>query len=603
MHKNVSIKHFTRGGQIILHNTRMTVQIMSWVSICCTIIFLICSILFVAIKTTPYERYLLMQWGYAKGMTSVLDSQIKQKVLTIQGKEIELPSSQLLNSPLIKITIKKTIILSVYGMVLGAALSLLCFFVIYSYLRRQGEQQSETKQLRGDEILTINELKKMIRRSKQISDISIAGLPMPKNFEVRHTLVHGTIGSGKSVFIKQLLDQISARGDRAIIYDKGCDYIRTYYNHQKDIILNPLDDRTASWHLWDECRDFADYDSMAAALIPTPPGNSDPFWINAARTIFAACARQMQVQSDRSLMKLLDTLLNADLATISEFLRGTEAETLVSEKNEKIAVSIKSVLVTCLKSLRYVKDERGAFSIRRWVMDDDASSWLFASSLADRHETLKPLITLWLDLAINALMSLPPSQDRRIWIILDELPTLNRLPCLINALAESRKFGGCLLTGVQSIAQLRDIYGFNGAESIAGLCNSKWFFRSPSFDTAQWVSKELGNAEVEEVREGISYSESAMRSGISIARHQASHQIVNPSEIMGLNDLEAYVRLPGGYPIAQVSLEFQAREQVAEPFAARKIDHFSCSKLIETDQVLVLKQSLNIIQEPTDLKW
>lgn len=604
---DTSIKHFTRGGQIILHNTRMTVQIMSWVSLCCIIVFLSCSIISTVMQTTRYERYLIMQWGYAKSMVALVGAEIKQKVITLDGREIELYSTQFLESNTVKVTMNKAVAALIHGMGIGAGLSAACFFILYSYLKRQGEEQSETKQLRGDEIADISAVKKLICQSNKISDISIAGLPMPVNFEVRHTFVHGTIGSGKSVLIKQLLDQIRARGDRVIIYDKGCDYIRTYYQEGKDIILNPLDDRTASWHLWDECRDFADYDSMAAALMPMPGGGSDPFWINAARTIFAASARQMQPQSDRSITKLLKTLLTADLATMGQFLRGTEAETLVSEKIEKMAISIKSVLITCLKSLKYVKDEEHAFSIRNWVMDDKASNWLFVSSLADRHETLKPLITLWLDIAINALMSLPPSQDRRIWIILDELPTLNKLPYLINALAEARKFGGCLVAGVQSIAQLRDTYGFNGAEGISGLCNSKWFFRSPSFDTAQWVSRELGNAEVEEVREGISYSESAMRSGISIAKHQVNHQIVSPSEIMCLNDLEAYVRLPAGLPITKATLAFKERGPIAESFAPRTIGgrHLNeINSMIESaEKAFPLREQKIALVGEANLQW
>jgi type IV conjugative transfer system coupling protein TraD len=570
MASDASIKNFTRGGQIILHNTRMTIQIMSWVTLTCMMIFIGFTGLTVFKETTSYNRYLVAQIGYAKVMTGLVGDKVKQKVKTPSGTEIDLYSIQLLRSSAAQQAVAELTTAIIAGAVIGGIGSGITFILIYSWLRRRGEEQSETKQLRGDEIVEPKSLAKLIKRRKQASDITVADIPMPKNFEVRHVLIHGTIGSGKSVLIRQLLDQIRARGDRAIIYDKGCDFTRYYYREGKDVILNPLDDRTASWHLWDECRDFADYDSMAAALMPMPTGNSDPFWINAARTIFAASARQMEKQPDRSINKLLKTLLTADLQTMGTFLKGTEAETLVSEKIEKTAISIKSVLTTCLKSFRYVKDDQNAFSIRDWVMDDEVGNWLFVSSLADRHETLKPLITVWLDIAVNAIMSAKPSQDRRIWVILDELPTLNRLPYLINTLAESRKFGGCLVAGVQSIAQLREIYGFNGAESISGLCNSKFFFRSPSFDTAQWVSKELGHAEIEEVKEGISYGESAMRSGISIAKQYANRQIVSPSEIMCLKDLEAYVRVPGGYPVTQISLKFKQQEQISEAFLARK---------------------------------
>jgi type IV conjugative transfer system coupling protein TraD len=609
--KEQSIKNFTRGGQIILHNTRMTAQIMSWVSLFCLIVFLICSVLATVIQTSSYERYLIFEWGQAKTMSSLIGRGAKQKIKTKTGKETELYSTEVLHSDTVKRAINKAMQACLYGVCIGGALSMIGFFVIFSHLKRRGQEQSETKKLRGDEIADIKAVKKLIHQTRKISNISIAKLPMPKNFEVSHVFIHGTIGSGKSVLIRQLLDQIRERGDRAIIYDKGCDFVPIYYRENKDVILNPLDERGSSWHLWNECRDFADYDSMAAALMPMPSGSIDPFWINAARTIFAASARQMQKKPDRSIIQLLKTLLTADLETMGHFLRGTEAETLVSEKIQKTAISIKSVLATCLKSLKYIKDEENPFSIRNWVTNDDASNWLFVSSLADRHETLKPLITLWLDIAINSLMSLTSSQDRRIWIILDELPTLNKLPYLINAFAETRKFGGCLVAGLQSIAQLREIYGFNGAEAISGLCNSKFFFCSPSFNTADWVSKELGCAELEEVKEGISYSESAMRSGISIAKHQTNRQVVGPSEIMRLKNLESYVRLPGGFPITKISLEFKDQEKISKSFIARKIDERNFNEintLIESAENIshlkpVQSAKITAVEKDEALQW
>ncbi|MFP1527116.1 type IV secretion system DNA-binding domain-containing protein [Escherichia coli] len=41
----------------------------------------------------------------------------------------------------------------------------------------------------------------------------------------------------------------------------------------------------------------------------------------------------------------------------------------------------------------------------------------------------------------------------------NELPTLHKLPDLVEILPEARKFGGCYVFGIQSYAQLEDIYG------------------------------------------------------------------------------------------------------------------------------------------------
>ncbi|MCD8573651.1 MAG: type IV secretion system DNA-binding domain-containing protein [Gammaproteobacteria bacterium] len=71
-----------------------------------------------------------------------------------------------------------------------------------------------------------------------------------------------------------------------------------------------------------------------------------------------------------SLLRLLRNLLTADIGELKALLAGTEAETLMSEKIEKTAVSIKSVLATYLKSLCFLTEGNEPFSIRRWVEDD-----------------------------------------------------------------------------------------------------------------------------------------------------------------------------------------------------------------------------------------
>lgn len=585
MKSESSIKNFTRGGQTLLHNFRMIEQIFNRVIIFCFIFFIASSIGIAYLFTSEYECYLVCQ-RVLSYILIFFDDLSKQSFIYPNGKESVVYSQQIMKAVFINAAVHKVSVAIMKGMMFGFLSTMILFCLLYRWLCGRGEGQSQTQQLRGDKIEALKKVSALVKKSKNVSDMKIGDLYLPKNFEVRHLFIHGTAGSGKSVCIRELLDQIRARGDRAIIYDKGCTFMQSYYQEGRDVLLNPFDHRTSSWHLWNECRDAADYDSLAAALMPMPIGSVDPFWINGARTIFAAAARQMQKQEDRSMHNLLKKLLTADLATLENFLRGTEAETLVSEKIEKTAVSIKSVLATNLKSLRYVKDDdkNKAFSIRNWVHDDNQSNWLFISSLSDRHETLKPLISMWLDLAANSLMSLTPSHTRRIWIILDELPTLQKLPYLPECFAESRKFGGCLVAGLQSIAQLRKIYGTNAAEEISGLCNTRLFFRAPSSDTAHWVSKELGQSEIEEVKEGISYGESAMRSGISLSRQQSNRQLVNPSEVMRLNDLEAYVRLPGDFPITKIKLKYKQPSLISAPFVFREMDERNFNEILSENE-------------------
>ncbi|MDZ0252672.1 type IV secretion system DNA-binding domain-containing protein, partial [Klebsiella pneumoniae] len=70
---------------------------------------------------------------------------------------------------------------------------------------------------------------------------------------------------------------------------------------------------------------------------------------------------------------------------------------LVEEKIEKTAISIRAVLTNYVKAIRYLQgiEKNGEpFTIRDWmrgVREDRPNGWLFISSNADTHASLKPV--------------------------------------------------------------------------------------------------------------------------------------------------------------------------------------------------------------------
>lgn len=568
------IKNFTRGGQIFLHNFRMFSQIMKKVGGFSLLIFVISSIGFTYYFTTDYQRYVC--WQYAIAQFNMLVSvSAKQNFINPNGEVTNVFSQQIIHALFVQTAFQEMLKAVTKSVLISFFVKMVTFIVVYRWLKKRGERQSESKLLKGDRILLSSEAKKLLIQNNQHSDLVLAGLPLVKNTETAHLFFHGTTGSGKSNAIKELLDQIRARGDRAIIYDKSCSFLEEFFQPQHDILLNPLDERGKEWDLWLECRDSADFDNLAAAQIPMPLSTQDPFWINAARTIFSAAAFEMRNDTDRSIVKLLRYLLTADLNLIQKYLKGTEAETLVSEKTEKTAVSIKSVLATYLKSLKYVRDGKNSFSIRQWIQNDKANNWLFITSLGDRHETLKPLISAWMDIAVNALLSLSPNPKRRIWLIMDELTSLQPLPYLTQTLSESRKFGGCTVIGIQNYAQLAKLYGQDGAREISSLLNTRFMFRQPDPEMAKWSANNFGESILDEAKEGISYGANTMRDGVSINRVESRKQLVSYSEIMSLANLTAYVRLPGKLPITLVDFIYKERARRNIGLLDRVIDETS----------------------------
>ena len=183
---------------------------------------------------------------------------------------------------------------------------------------------------------------------------------------------------------------------------------------------------------------------------------------------------------------------------------------------------------------------------------------------------LRGLISTWLEIAVNAMLSLAQDDGRRIWVILDELPTLHQVPSLQPGLAESRQFGGCFVLGVQVASALRDLYGRNGAETVSGLCGTRVVLAAPDRDTAQWSADSLGRSEIEEVSEGFSYGANTIRDGVSLTPRRELRALALPSEIMRLANLEGYLKFPGPFPVASIRLKYVARPKAAERFVPRK---------------------------------
>ncbi len=404
----------------------------------------------------------------------------------------------------------------------------------------------------------------MMKKRGEASDIRIDDLPLKLDSEIQNMAMHGTVSTGKSTLMRKILKQLRDRGDLVIIYDKGCTFVEDFYDESRDKVLNALDSRCPNWDLWEECRSIAELENASTTLIPASSGE-DPFWQGSARTIFAEGAERMRKDEDRSYNKFLRTLLAIKLDQLRAFLAGTPASTLVDGKIEKTAISIRSVLTNYVKALRYLqgidRPGREKFTIREWMKgqtDKSKNGWLFITSDEQNHESLKPLISLWLSIAATSLLAMGPNRQRRVWFFYDELASLHKLSSLPRIISEARKFGGCFVLGFQNIAQMEEIYGPKAAAGLFDLLNTKFFFRSPSAEIAQFVEKDLGETRRKKFNEQTSFGHEQVRDGISFGKEEERVTVVTYSDVQKLNDLQCYVTLPGDYPVVKLSMSYEA---------------------------------------------
>ncbi len=577
-----------RGGQTVFHGLRMWGQLFR------------AAMLFAAFTTVAVPAWSLWQrttgaeW-YAAGMVTLAEVKLVLGYDPDSGQEIRFEDGtrRALRIRDIAASIPaheareriKAEMFASAGLGALAGGGLIGLFLVAFWWR--GAQLGRQKRIRGAEMVTAAELRRRVQArhlrtlvrlpgGKRLRPWSIAGIPYPERTETQHTIVSGTTGSGKTVLISDLVSQIRARGERCVIYDKMGTYTRSFFDKDRDVLMNPLDARAPRWSPFLEARNPRDFDMMAAALIPQQRDTVDPFWVTAARQLFSNGAGVLRQKGVTDNKVLVDHLLKTDLTALAEAMEGTVAQSIVDPENPKTALSVRAMLTANLSALEFLPDTGKPFSIREWIGDEardrNGGGFLFLTSRGDQHASLRGLISTWLEIAVNAMLSLAQDDGRRIWVILDELPTLHQVPSLQPGLAESRQFGGCFVLGVQVASALRDLYGRNGAETISGLCGTRVVLAAPDRDTAQWSADSLGRSEIEEVTEGFSYGANTIRDGVSLTPRRELRALALPSEIMRLENLSGYLKFPGPFPVASIRLNYVARPAAAKRFVPRGED-------------------------------
>lgn len=589
-------RDLTRGGQNFMHSVRMLVQVFRYAFFSALFLLICFFIGLVLVNTTPRNRYLTGQYIEAQLKLSFnIDAYNHlQNPPGTKPPIVTIPSKRFVQEPMVKREVNNCLkgIFKAFEWSLSLSMGALVLFLVY--LKEKGRRAKITESILGHGRVTPKVLKGLLKAKGKASTLTLGGVPLLANAETQHILLAGTTGTGKSVCIQELMDQVRAKGQKAIVFDIDGTLIANYFRPGKDIILNPLDERCPPWNIWQECQDKADYEAIADSLMPEHLVGHDPFWLKSAQTIFTEVALALWMKTAEKIpsnQTLLELLFKTKSARLSTLVAGTPAEPLVSDQNEKMALSIQATLSTYCKALLYLRDDTqgNLFSIRRWIREEEQDSWLFIATDAQKSEALKPLLSVWLDVATKSVLSLPPFAERRIWFFVDELPKLHRLPSLQGLLERGRKYGACFVGSVQDIHQVHAVYGRNNAETLTSLFNTKIFFRSQEPESIAWMSKTLGTLELIEKKEGFSYGANDMRDGVSIHRERRREAVVKETEFLELPDLQAFLKLPGAWPVTKIELEIRDKTYNEPYFIPRDISKVVIPEVSSTKTTEVSK--------------
>ena len=398
----------------------------------------------------------------------------------------------------------------------------------------------------------------------------LAGIPYPHRLEQSHTMLLGTTGTGKTTVLRRHLAQMRERQDTAVVFDLTGAYVEAFYDPERDTILNPMDVRCPSWSIFNDCSTYSEFTAAAAALIPSDGGSSEPFWALAARTLFIEMCMKLIEKGQTSNQALADNLMTADLKQVHRHLQKTIADPLTAPEAARMAESIRAVFNTNAQALRFLPDEGEPYSIKKWITGENKpGSILFITCTYTDLEMNKALLTLWSNLAIHSLMTMPHTRSLRTWFMFDELGALHRLPAIENGLQTARNFGGAMILGLHSFDKLVQVYGEENARNLSSLARTKLMLAAADLDTAEQCARYIGNREIRQMDEGYSYGYNSTRDASTLTPRKQIEPLVIPDDIMNLPSMHGFVKFPDGFPAARIQLEWQHYAKVAEGFMRR----------------------------------
>ena len=421
----------------------------------------------------------------------------------------------------------------------------LTFAALLLILSAHDHVRHRRRRLRGSELVT----RRVFNRRLRADGLTILQHPgrvarrfgwpprvrLPRRLEAHHTLVMGDIGTGTSAIIRQILSQIAARGERAIVYDPALECLPECYDESRgDVILNPLDQRCPYWTPADELLEPSDALTVATSLVSDHPQAGRDAVAEVSRRLVAHLLSARPSPSDLATWLAHPAELNARLAGTAE---GRILARVTPEQRTSVLAAF-HVIADALRLLPDEGDTTGRWSAAEWVWH--GRGWVFVTSPPPMRERLRPVTSLWLDLLLRRLMDETGDSSPRTWVVVNDLATLDRLSHL-PLVVHDPDARTPLVLGVRGRSRVDARYGPE-AEALLARPATKIFLRTSEPRAATWIADTIGRVEIERLPD--ERSTHGVRPHYGALERQVESLVVD-SEIMRLPDRHGWLCVHG----------------------------------------------------------
>lgn len=350
-------------------------------------------------------------------------------------------------------------------------------------------------------------------------------IPLTSSVLSKHLLYTGTIGTGKTTAMFQLLHQLIGKmtdDDVMVIFDTKGDFKEEFYRPGKDVVISSDAKATAYWNIFKEVRingdDYIEENllEIVSSLFEEKIKRSNaPFFPQAAKDVLFGIMSYIIYKNepedldnaelyaylrDANINDVVDALMSVgDLRGIIDYIyNGGDG----SEQTQGVYSELRNVANELfVGNFR----KRGDFSVREFVRNKGGKI-LFIEYDLSIGKVLTPIYKALIDLAIKESLSRDKSEGN-VFFVIDEFKLLPNLYHIDNGVNFGRSLGAKFIVAMQNIQQIIDGYGYEKAYSILSAFGTSIAFRVTDKATKEFIQNLYGMNRKRFVFKGTSYSE------------------------------------------------------------------------------------------------
>ncbi len=471
------------------------------------------------------------------------------------------------------------------------------FTLLYvGYFWYSSKKSKEDKFIRGSSLITSKNFNKRLNNlADKNGGLHVGDTIIPSELETKHVLILGASGSGKGVLLNQLIAQINKsknllqvsnvkRMPKLIFYDVKGEFLSKHYQ-AGDIIMSPFDKRFCGWSFFNEFSTLPELDVLAKSLFVTDDAKNAIFY-NGASEIFKGGILYLARNGKTTNSELWEFFAqSADkIEAAIKTLPADEQEALkfLSKDGAEMTASFLATLQDRIQFFKYLKGLDGDFSFKKWAQTEGIKENIFLLNIEEYSSIFKPLMTMALDLLCRTVLSLADDSERRIFFILDELGTLDKMDSLLQLETVGRSKGASIICANQDLGRIEQKYGKANLKTFYNNFNTNFFFRIGEPQTAKYIADAIGRKQVMRKTENRSIN-TRNSANKSENEQERTEYLIMPEEFQNLPDLTACCKI-AGVGVSMVEIPHLFLKVKHEPFVKREFESIYQKKAIELQQ-------------------